>query len=106
MPAECSFLTFVVAFRLVGEWWCVRWWNERDSMEFEAGFWVVSCGDCDPVLLCNVFALLSHDCGGEWLTGWFCKPAKDRTWSNNPLFNSLAWCSCALARKHAIELFL
>lgn len=32
-----------------------------------------SCGecgdDCGPEVPCNVFALLSHECGGEWLNG-------------------------------------
>lgn len=108
IPALCSLLTVAAGLKLAGEWWCERWWNERESMEFGAVLGE-SCGECGddwgPILPCNVFALLSHECGGEWLNG-FCKPANDRTWSNKPLFSKRAWCSCALARKHAIELFL
>lgn len=37
---------------------------------------------------------------------WCCSPAKDLTCScNKPLLRS-AWCSCALARRQAMELFL
>lgn len=116
MPTLCSLLTGAAGLKLAGEWWCDKWWNERESIEEFAGmaFGQPPCGececgdDCGPVTLCNVFALLSHVCGsggGEWFSG-FCKPANDRTWSNRPPLSKRAWCSCALARKHAIELFL
>lgn len=100
MPALCSLFTVPP---LPGDWWC-RNGLAGDSIALDERWSRVAW--CIALLPCNVFALLSNCCGGEWLSGWFCRPASERTCSKRPLFNSRAWCSCALARRHAIELFL
>lgn len=101
MPAVCSLFTEVP---LPGDWWC-RNGLACDSIALDER-WSRVTAWCIALLPCNVFALLSNCCGGEWLNGWCCRPANERTCNNRPLFNSRAWCSCALARRHAIELFL
>lgn len=64
----------------------------------ESLFWYRLSSEYDPVGECA-------ECG-ELLVVGLCRPANERTCSSRPLFRIRAWCSCAFARRHAIELFL
>lgn len=59
----------------------------------------------------NILELVSEFTTSWWcrllaLASQFCCPKFDLTCNISPWFNNLALCSCALARKQAIELFL